>query len=141
MTNRFMVSVAALALVAGTGFANAQGTWAQPDSGGAKMQQNTQPSAGTSEHGGSMSKEKGTTGQAGGASATKSNQSTEERSPGGMNRHQSTEKKAGTTTGQGTNERSQGPQQQDHSQSQYHPKGMSSGPARRRKAASSATTT
>jgi len=38
MTNRFMVSVAALALIAGTGFANAQGMSKEPGGGGAAMQ-------------------------------------------------------------------------------------------------------
>jgi Protein of unknown function (DUF1236) len=37
MTNRFLISVAALALIAGTGFANAQGTGGR-ESGGAQMQ-------------------------------------------------------------------------------------------------------
>ena len=37
MTNRFLVSVAALALIAGTGFANAQGTGGR-ESGGSQMQ-------------------------------------------------------------------------------------------------------
>jgi hypothetical protein len=42
MTNRFMVSVAALALIAGTGFANAQGTSKESGgAGGAAMQHST----------------------------------------------------------------------------------------------------
>ena len=35
MTNRFLISVAAAALIAGTGFANAQGTGTSRDSGSA----------------------------------------------------------------------------------------------------------
>jgi hypothetical protein len=45
MTNRLMISVAAVALIAGTGLANAQGT-AGRESGGAAMQQGAPPSAG-----------------------------------------------------------------------------------------------
>ena len=79
MSNRFMISVAALALVAGTGLANAQGTMNR-DSGGAgaqPAQQHAQPSGGAAERGGStgkdsMSHEKGTVGQAGGSSTMKS---------------------------------------------------------------------
>jgi hypothetical protein len=84
MANRFMISVAALALVAGTGLANAQGA-AGRDSGGAGAQstQHSQPS------GGSMGKEsagqeKGTVGQAGGA--MKSGGAAEEKSSGGMDK-------------------------------------------------------
>jgi Protein of unknown function (DUF1236) len=49
MTNRFMMSVAAVALIAGTGFANAQGTGTSRESpsSGSTVQQNA-PSAGTS---------------------------------------------------------------------------------------------
>ena len=45
MTNRFMISVAVAALLAGTGFANAQGTGT---SGGSTVQQGAPSSAGTS---------------------------------------------------------------------------------------------
>jgi Protein of unknown function (DUF1236) len=38
MSNRFMISVAAIALIAGAGAANAQGTGAKSESGGAAMQ-------------------------------------------------------------------------------------------------------
>jgi len=50
MTNRFMISVAALALIAGTGFANAQGTGTSREgsSGGSTMQQSAPSSAGSS---------------------------------------------------------------------------------------------
>ena len=47
MRNRFLVSAAALALIAGTGFANAQGTGMNRESGGAAAQQSA-PSTGTS---------------------------------------------------------------------------------------------
>jgi hypothetical protein len=47
MTNRYLISVAAAALIAGTGFANAQGTPSReaPSSGAATTQQNAPPSA------------------------------------------------------------------------------------------------
>jgi hypothetical protein len=74
-----MVSVAALALVAGTGLANAQGT--NRESGGQQQMQHSQSSGGAAERGGSMSreKEKGTVGQAGAAKS-----GTEEKSSGAM---------------------------------------------------------
>lgn len=83
MTNRFMISVAALALVAGTGLANAQGTGTK-EYGGQQTQQH-QPSAGATEHGGAMNKEstgkeRGTVGQAGGSMKS----GAEERSSGAM---------------------------------------------------------
>jgi Protein of unknown function (DUF1236) len=43
MSNRFMISVAALALIAGTGFANAQGGMKGNESGGSTMQQHAAP--------------------------------------------------------------------------------------------------
>ncbi|MGY2935659.1 uncharacterized protein YdeI (BOF family) [Bradyrhizobium sp. GM6.1] len=70
MSNRFMISVATLALVAGTGLANAQGTMNRDSGGGAggAQTQHSQPSGGAAERGGSMGKEsaheKGTVGQA-----------------------------------------------------------------------------
>jgi hypothetical protein len=126
MSNRFMISVAALALVAGTGLANAQGTMNR-DSGGAGAQpaQQTQP-GGAAEHGATgkdtMTKEKGTVGQAGGASTVKPGAAAEEKSPGAMKdepaggaMHKSaTEDKAGAPKGQRTDERAQG--QMDKSQ-------------------------
>ena len=42
MSNRFMISVAALALIAGTGLANAQGGMKGGESGGSTMQHSTQ---------------------------------------------------------------------------------------------------
>ena len=44
MTNRFLISVAAAALIAGTGFANAQGTGGGAAGGGSTMQQGGAPS-------------------------------------------------------------------------------------------------
>jgi hypothetical protein len=53
MSNRFMISVAALALIAGTGFANAQGTGMNREgsSGGSTMQQSAPSSSGPSSTG------------------------------------------------------------------------------------------
>ena len=53
MSNRFMISVAALALVAGTGLANAQGTMNRDSGGGAGAQptQHSQPAGGAAERG------------------------------------------------------------------------------------------
>jgi hypothetical protein len=47
MSNRFLISAAAIALVASAGFANAQGTGMSREQGGASMQQSA-PSTGTS---------------------------------------------------------------------------------------------
>jgi hypothetical protein len=68
MSNRFMISVAALALIAGTGFASAQGTGTSREgsSGGSTMQQ-TAPSSGPS--------------SAGSAAGQMSHESTESKSP------------------------------------------------------------
>ncbi len=130
MTNRFLISVAALALLAGTGAANAQGMGGKNETGGAQhMQQNAQPSGGAAEHGISKGKqekgEKGTVGQAGGTSGSmKSGQSAEEKPSGAMKKNEmkkneSAEEKAGATKGS-RNERAQGEQQGQKS------KGMSS---------------
>ena len=51
MKNRFLISVAAAALIAGAGFANAQGAGRDAGSGGSAAQQ----SAPSSEHGGTSS--------------------------------------------------------------------------------------
>ena len=126
MLNRFMISVAALALVAGTGLANAQGTMNRESGGaGAQPAQQTQPSGGAAERGSmgkdSVTKEKGTVGQAGGSSSMKSDRASEdksgamkdEHSGGAMNKN-AAEDKAGATKGQRTDERAQG--QMDKSQ-------------------------
>lgn len=126
MLNRFMISVAALALVAGTGLANAQDKGRDAGSAGTQQQmQHSQPSSGAAERGGSMGKdsahEKGTVGQAGGSSSMKSERATEdksgamkdEHSGGAMNKN-AAEDKSGATKGQRTDERAQG--QMDKSQ-------------------------
>jgi hypothetical protein len=127
MSNRFMISVATLALVAGTGLANAQGTMNR-ESGGAgaqPAQQQTQPS-GAAERGATgkdtMTKEKGTVGQAGGASTMKPGAAAEDKSSGAMKDEHSgamnknaAEDKAGATKGRHADERAQG--QQDKSKS------------------------
>jgi len=130
MLNRFMISVAALALVAGTGLANAQGTMKNESGGaGAQPMQHSQSSGGAAERGGSMGKEstheKGTVGQAGGSSTMKSGTSAEEKS-GAMKDERSgremnknaAEEKSGATKGQRTDERAQGQQDKSKSMSQ-----------------------
>ncbi|KJC51877.1 DUF1236 domain-containing protein [Bradyrhizobium sp. LTSP857] len=134
MSNRFMISVAALALFVGTGLANAQGTMKNDNGGaGAQPTQHSQPAGGAAERGGAMGKEaapeKGTVGQAGGS--MKPGGAAEEKSPGAMEKSGATEKsggmeksgamnknaaedKAGAPKGQRTDERAQG--QMDKSQ-------------------------
>ena len=93
MSNRFMISVAALALFAGTGLANAQGTGTSREgsSGGATTQQSA-PSAGSStgqmNHEATESKSPDATKP---PSGTKSTQS-ETKSPSGMKSTQSEQK-------------------------------------------------
>ncbi|MFT4121054.1 DUF1236 domain-containing protein [Bradyrhizobium sp.] len=108
MSNRFMISVAALALVAGTGLANAQGAMNRESGGGAGAQQmqHAQPSGGGAERG-AMDREgagKGTVGQAGGASGMKSDRAEDKSSgamkderPGGAMNKTAAEDKAGAT--------------------------------------------
>jgi hypothetical protein len=96
MSNRFMISVAAIALIAGTGLANAQGTMKNDNSGAGAQPTQQQPtqhaqaSGGAAEHGGAMTKEKGTVGQAGGAMKPG-----EEKSPGAMEKSGAAEKSGG----------------------------------------------
>lgn len=130
MSNRFMISVAALALVAGTGLANAQGMNRESGGGaGAQPTQHSQSSGGAAERGGAMGKEsaseKGTVGQAG-SSTTKSGTTAEEKSSGATREERSgamnknaTEEKSGATKGE--RERAQGqqsPQEKSKSMSQ-----------------------
>ena len=123
MLNRFMISVATLALVAGTGLANAQDK-GRDNAGGAGSQQqmqHSQPSGGAAERG-SMGREsgheKGTVGQAGGrASEEKSGAMKDERQGREMNKS-ATEDKSGATKGQRTDERAQGQQDKSKSMSQ-----------------------
>lgn len=123
MLNRFMISVAAAALVAGTGLANAQGTMGRDSgggAGGAQMQQ-SQPSGGAAERGGamgrdSMSQDKGTVGQTGGSSSMeKSGAMKDERSSGGSMNKNAADDKAGATKEQRSGDRAQG--QMDKSKS------------------------
>jgi hypothetical protein len=105
-----MISVAALALVAGTGLANAQGNMGRDNGAtGAQPTQHSQPApgGGAAEHGSATSKqEKGTVGQAGGASTMKSG-AAEDKSSGAMNKNHAAEDKAGATKGQRSDERAQ----------------------------------
>ena len=136
MSNRFMISVAVVALVAGTGLANAQGTMKNESGGaGAQPMEHSQSSGGAAERGGSMGKEstheksaheKGTVGQAGGSSSMKSGTSAEEKSSGAtkdersgreMNKN-AAEEKSGATKGQRSEERAQGQQDKSKSMSQ-----------------------
>ena len=75
MTNRFLISVAAAALIAGTGFANAQGTGMSRDAGsaGSAAQQSAPPSErGGASSGGAMQRDSGgTSGVKGAESGTK----------------------------------------------------------------------
>ncbi|MCK1734869.1 DUF1236 domain-containing protein [Bradyrhizobium sp. 138] len=110
MTNRFLVSVAALALITGTGFANAQGTGTKDYGSGQQTQHSTQPSG---ERSGSMGKQesmdkqdKGTVGQAGGmkdqpAAHDKSTQSDKmNKDQPGATREKSTQSEKSSTVGQ-----------------------------------------
>ncbi|UPK39935.1 DUF1236 domain-containing protein [Bradyrhizobium sp. 186] len=113
MTNRFLVSVAALALIAGTGFANAQGTGTKDYGSGQQSQHSTQPSG---ERSGSMGKQesmdkqdkhdKGTVGQAGGmkdqpGAQDKSTQSDKmNKDQPGATREKSTQSEKSSTVGQ-----------------------------------------
>ena len=129
MLNRFMISVAALALVAGTGLANAQDKGRESGGAGSQQQmQHSQPSGGAAERGAqgrdSMGHEKGTVGQAGGASTKpgaaaedKSGAMKDERPSGGAMHKNAAEDKAGATKGQRTDERAQDKSQQDKSKS------------------------
>jgi len=84
MTNRFMVSVAALALIAGTGFANAQGMGKESGgAGGGAAMQHSDTSGGSA------------TGASKSESSESSKGATNESSKGGMKSSQ-TEQKSGT---------------------------------------------
>ena len=100
MSNRFMISVAALALVAGTGFANAQGTGASRE--GSSAGQQSAPSSGPSAAGssaGQMSHESTETKSPDATkppSGMKATQS-ETKSPSGMKSTQSEQKSPSAT--------------------------------------------
>jgi hypothetical protein len=117
MTNRYLMSVAAAALIAGTGFANAQGTMSReaPSSGAAPTQQSAPPSdrgsAATP-----MNRDASPSGAP--AEAPKSAQSDEKTSPqGGKNQRAQDDMKAGAK-----GEKSA----QDNNMKGEHSKGMSS---------------
>ena len=135
MTNRFLISVAAAALMAGTGFANAQGAGPGRDAGSAGS--TAQQSAPSSDRGGAssgtMQRDSGR--DAGGASdmkATQSeksmgaekNQRAEDQKKGGKDmkaegkedRGGMKSEQKGQTTGQGTMQRDQSTTQRDQTQ-------------------------
>ncbi|WGD48823.1 DUF1236 domain-containing protein [Bradyrhizobium sp. CB1650] len=132
MTNRFMISVAALALIAGTGLANAQGYKSESGGGAGAQQQQMQHSqpGGAAEHGSatgkeSTSKEKGTVGQAGGMKSgaeEKSSGAMKDEKSGAMNKD-STGKEKGGTVGQsksGAEEKSSGAMKDEKSSGTMH---------------------
>ena len=97
MTNRFLISVAALALVAGTGLANAQGTGGK-ESGGAQMQ--SAPSSAGGAAGGSATEHHESSKGAGTSSCMKAEQKpsttgqgqhAEENAPGSKSKSMSSE--------------------------------------------------
>src|SRR5215207_10855437 len=90
MTNRFLISVAAAALLAGTGFANAQGTGMGRDAGspGSTTQQSAPSDRGGGASGGAMQRDSGgTTGMKGTESekstGTERNQRAQDQMKGG----------------------------------------------------------
>jgi hypothetical protein len=86
MNNRFLISVAALALIAGTGLANAQGTMGRDaGSAGSSVQQSTGGGASTSEKGGASTMQNHESGSPSTSSGMKSTQS-EQKTGGTMNR-------------------------------------------------------
>ncbi|MDA9412006.1 DUF1236 domain-containing protein [Bradyrhizobium sp. CCBAU 45384] len=108
MLNRFMISVAALALIAGAGLANAQGTMKNDSGAGAQPMEHSQSSGGATERGKeSASPQKGTVGQAGGSmkqgeeksSGAMEKSGTAEKSGGAMNKN-AAEEKAGAAKGE-----------------------------------------
>jgi len=99
MSNRFMISVAALALIAGTGLANAQGTGMSREgsSGGSTVQQSAPSSApssaGQMSHESTESKSPDATKSPSGVKSTQS----ETKSPSGMKSTQSEQKSPSAT--------------------------------------------
>jgi len=132
MTNRFLISVAAAALIAGTGFANAQSTGMGRDTGSAGS--TAQQSAPSSERGGAMQRDNDgksdmkSTQSDQKSKGTEKNQRAEDHMKGGkdmkaegkedrggMKAEQKSEQK-GQTTGQGTMQRDQSTTQRDQTQ-------------------------
>ena len=126
MTNRFLISVAAAALIAGTGFANAQGTGMGRDGGspGSTTQQSAPSDRGGGSPGGAMQRDGGGTTGMKGAESEKSmggekKQRAEDRMQGGKDmkaegkddRGGMKDDRKGQTTGQGM-QRDQGTTQQ-----------------------------
>src|SRR5215216_1541290 len=105
MTNRFLISVAAATLIAGTGFANAQGPGRDPGSAGSAAQQSAPSSERGGASSGTMQRDSGR--ESGGKSDMKGAQS-----------EQKAEQKSeqGQTTGQGTMQRDQSTTQRDQTQ-------------------------
>ena len=72
MTNRFLISVAAAALIAGTGLANAQGPGRDAGSAGSTAQQSApSPDRGGASSGGAMQRDSGPSGMKGAETGTK----------------------------------------------------------------------
>ena len=93
MSKRFLISVAAIALMAGAGAVNAQGMKNEGGGGGAGMQQ-TAPSAGGGAGAAPTQKSEGMEhGKAGAGSDMKSTQT--EKSPGAMKNQRAEEPKSG----------------------------------------------
>ena len=126
MTNRFLISVAAAALIAGTGFANAQGTGMGRDGGspGSTTQQSAPSDRGGGSPGGAMQRDGGGTTGMKGAESEKSmggekKQRAEDKMKGGKDmkaegkddRGGMKDDRKGQTTGQGM-QRDQGTTQQ-----------------------------
>ncbi|KRQ94879.1 DUF1236 domain-containing protein [Bradyrhizobium valentinum] len=127
MTNRFLISVAAAAVIAGTGFANAQGTGTGRDaeSPGTTKQQSAPSDRGGGSPGGAMQRDNGgTTGMKGAESEKSTGGEKKQRAEDKMNgdkgmKAEGKEDRPGTkadqkgqTTGQGTMQREQGTTQQ-----------------------------
>ncbi|MEH2498143.1 hypothetical protein V1294_004622 [Bradyrhizobium sp. AZCC 1678] len=127
MTNRFLISVATAALIAGTGFANAQGTGMGRDAGspGSATQQSAPSDRGGGASGGTMQRDSGGTTGMKGAESEKStgaekNQRADDKMKGGKDmkaegkedRGGMKGEQKGQTTGQGTMQRDQSTTQQ-----------------------------
>ena len=100
MTNRLMVSVAAIALIAGAGYANAQGAGAGHESGGGAMH-NSAPAGGAASGGAAAG------GSAGGGAMEKRDSAAPTQGGSDMRQSQS-DKASGATKGQRADENIQG---------------------------------
>ncbi|MEH2543241.1 MULTISPECIES: DUF1236 domain-containing protein [unclassified Bradyrhizobium] len=127
MANRFLITAATAALIAGTGFANAQGTGTGRDAGspGSTTQQSAPSDRGGGASGGAMQRDDGgTTGMKGAESEKSTGGETKQRAEDKMKgdkdmKAEGKEDRPGTkadqkgqTTGQGTMQREQGTTQQ-----------------------------